>query len=278
MQKVFADVLQDLDRWERDREEAFVSLQATLVEHRLVDQVRRSHAARRDVRRVGDQGPQAAGDGAPRAALDIYGLSATLYHLVTLQPPHQGDLQQVLVALRRDDPVPAKRLCPGLPCDLQAILGSKRKAPQRAISAAARLEGIYGYATARTQHTLAATHRQQGLFAKAIPYCEESLRLRPDRHGPWTNLGFANLRLGRFDEAEATANRILDDGWREYELRALALARSLQALRADGRAAIETHALAGRAHFQRSAADAASDNPKQGRYRGRSCWRRYPPT
>tara|TARA_R110002096_G_scaffold115348_6_gene249748 strand:+ start:238 stop:861 length:624 start_codon:yes stop_codon:yes gene_type:complete len=61
VQEVFMEVLRGLDRWEGDREEAFVSLLATLVEHRLVDQVRRSQAARRDVRRLGDVGPTTAG-------------------------------------------------------------------------------------------------------------------------------------------------------------------------------------------------------------------------
>ncbi|HEX5053456.1 MAG TPA: sigma-70 family RNA polymerase sigma factor [Planctomycetota bacterium] len=61
VQEVFVDVLRGLDRWEGEAEEAFVALLATLVEHRLVDQVRRSQAARRDVRRVGDAGPSTAG-------------------------------------------------------------------------------------------------------------------------------------------------------------------------------------------------------------------------
>lgn len=61
VQEVFMEVLRGLDRWEGEREEAFVSLLATLVEHRLVDQVRRSQAARRDVRRHGDVGPTTAG-------------------------------------------------------------------------------------------------------------------------------------------------------------------------------------------------------------------------
>ncbi|MCB9876867.1 MAG: sigma-70 family RNA polymerase sigma factor [Planctomycetes bacterium] len=61
VQEVFVDVLRNLGRWDGDREEAFVALLATLVEHRLVDQVRRSQAARRDVRRVGDAGPATVG-------------------------------------------------------------------------------------------------------------------------------------------------------------------------------------------------------------------------
>ncbi|MBL8756036.1 MAG: serine/threonine protein kinase, partial [Planctomycetes bacterium] len=55
-------------------------------------------------------------------ALDVYGLGATLYHLLTLTPPHAGDLGEVLAALRDRDPVPAAQVHPGLARDLQAIL------------------------------------------------------------------------------------------------------------------------------------------------------------
>lgn len=78
VQEVFVEVLRGLDRWQVDeaipeaadkseaeleqaREQAFCALLATLVEHRLVDQVRRSQAARRDVRRLGSEGPTTAG-------------------------------------------------------------------------------------------------------------------------------------------------------------------------------------------------------------------------
>jgi len=72
VQDVFVEVLRNLDRFDGDNEAAFVGLLATLVEHRLVDQVRRSQAARRDVRRAADQGPLTAGvtagAGSPAAA------------------------------------------------------------------------------------------------------------------------------------------------------------------------------------------------------------------
>ncbi|MEO6597887.1 MAG: sigma-70 family RNA polymerase sigma factor [Planctomycetota bacterium] len=61
VQDVFLEVLRGLDRWDGESEDAFVTLLATLVEHRLVDQIRRSQAARRDVRRIDDAGPQTAG-------------------------------------------------------------------------------------------------------------------------------------------------------------------------------------------------------------------------
>jgi serine/threonine protein kinase/tetratricopeptide (TPR) repeat protein len=58
----------------------------------------------------------------PSQALDIYGLTATLYQLLTLRPPYSGTPTQVLAALSCTDPVPAKRLGVDLPADLLAIL------------------------------------------------------------------------------------------------------------------------------------------------------------
>lgn len=66
VQEVFMEVLRGLDRWDGDSEEAFTALLATLVEHRIVDQIRKSHAARRDVRRHGDAGPVTVGAAAPQ--------------------------------------------------------------------------------------------------------------------------------------------------------------------------------------------------------------------
>jgi serine/threonine protein kinase len=57
--------------------------------------------------------------GAPR---DVYSLTATLYHLLTLRAPYSGSPSQVIATLGRRDPRPAYRLRPGLPRDLQAIL------------------------------------------------------------------------------------------------------------------------------------------------------------
>lgn len=74
---------------------------------------------------------QAHGRAEPAPTLDVYGLSATLYHLLTLHPPHEGDLQEVLRAARERDPVPAARLHPGLPRDLQAILDRGLEADPR---------------------------------------------------------------------------------------------------------------------------------------------------
>jgi tRNA A-37 threonylcarbamoyl transferase component Bud32 len=66
--------------------------------------------------------PEQAAGAPPGPALDVYGLGALLYHLLTLRPPHRGSLPEVLVAVRQHTPVPARALHPGLPRDLQAIL------------------------------------------------------------------------------------------------------------------------------------------------------------
>ncbi len=58
----------------------------------------------------------------PSDVSDVYGLAATLYHLITRRAPYVGAPQQVLTALATRDPIPAVRLRPGVPKDLQAIL------------------------------------------------------------------------------------------------------------------------------------------------------------
>lgn len=60
---------------------------------------------------------------------DVYSLTATLYHMLTLRPPYLGTPSEVLAGIATVEPVPAARLRPGLPRDLQAILdkGMNRK-------------------------------------------------------------------------------------------------------------------------------------------------------
>lgn len=84
---------------------------------------------------------QAEGRTQSNAALDIYGLTATLYHLLTMRPPYEGDPTSVLMRLRHEDPVPAARLHPGLPRDLRAILEcGMARAPARRYADAVALE------------------------------------------------------------------------------------------------------------------------------------------
>ncbi|MEM8712695.1 MAG: serine/threonine-protein kinase, partial [Planctomycetota bacterium] len=57
-----------------------------------------------------------------RATQDVYGLAATLYHLLTLKAPYKGSPTEILAALATRDPLPAFKVRPGLPRDVQAIL------------------------------------------------------------------------------------------------------------------------------------------------------------
>ncbi len=84
---------------------------------------------------------QAAGEGAPNAQLDIYSLTATLYHLLALAPPFDDEPVRVLTRLQQEDPKTASSLHRGLPRDLEAILerGMQRD-PRRRYPSAAALE------------------------------------------------------------------------------------------------------------------------------------------
>lgn len=64
----------------------------------------------------------AGGPGAAAPTLDVYGLGATLYHLLAGRPPYQGDAAAVLAQLAHDDPPPLTSLAPDLPRDLVAIV------------------------------------------------------------------------------------------------------------------------------------------------------------
>jgi tetratricopeptide (TPR) repeat protein/tRNA A-37 threonylcarbamoyl transferase component Bud32 len=54
--------------------------------------------------------------------LDIYGLGATLYHLLAGRPPYEGDAATVLATLAHQAPPPLSQVQPGLPRDLVAIV------------------------------------------------------------------------------------------------------------------------------------------------------------
>ncbi len=207
------------------------------------------------------------------------------------------------LALRARDCVAADTLLtratdwlPARDLRLLAILGKQPTEPDRAFAEAKELEGVYGRPTARTRHVLAAAMLQKKQWAAAIPFAEDALRLRPDRHGPWNNLGLAHLRLGhrdealrcferavalrphfanslsglsqtmrafaRFDEARTVAQRITDVGWREHELGNLELARGIAALAADDRATMLAAATAASGHFAAAAEAPRTTNPK----------------
>ncbi|MCR9243493.1 MAG: protein kinase [bacterium] len=66
-------------------------------------------------------------------AMDVYGVCATLYHLVALRPPYEGDSIEVLQRIQREDPAPLRSIDKDLPLDLCAIIeqGLERKPERR---------------------------------------------------------------------------------------------------------------------------------------------------
>lgn len=114
VQDVLLDVLKNFDRWDLESEPAFTALLATLVEHRLLDQIRRSQAGCRDVRRQSDEGPASEGvamTGAGPATMAAGAEQWTIYREVLAAFPER---ERALLALRLEDELPweelAKRL------------------------------------------------------------------------------------------------------------------------------------------------------------------------
>jgi tetratricopeptide (TPR) repeat protein len=117
-------------------------------------------------------------DARPQPQSDVYGLAATLYHTLTGRPPYAGPLVQILLIAQRCDPVPATRLVPGLPRDLQAILDrALERIPER-------------------------RYRSAEAFAADV---EAFLDHRPTRARPVTLLGRGWRRVRRSRELRAVA-------------------------------------------------------------------------
>ena len=66
--------------------------------------------------------PEQLTDVALDARADVYGLAATLYHLISGRPPFVGSIANVLQGVSRAEPISLDRLRPALPADLVAIV------------------------------------------------------------------------------------------------------------------------------------------------------------
>ncbi|MBM4063895.1 MAG: tetratricopeptide repeat protein [Planctomycetes bacterium] len=182
---------------------------------------------------------------------------------------------------------------------LLAACGRRKPEPEALLAEAGWLEGHYGRPTARTRHAMAVAMLLLRRYDAAIGYCEDSLRLRPDRHGPWNNLGLAHLRsgdpeaakrcyeravelrpwfanslgglaqtrrlLGDFAGAEAAARRIEDECWREHELGNLAVGMAIAAAAGGDDAGRRAHAGVAAVRFRAAMAvpAEATRNPRQ---------------
>jgi serine/threonine-protein kinase len=245
---------------------------------------------------------RAVADRYARSTDSVAGIAAV--HLADLPAPTTtaGHFIAGFHALRsRDIPTAldhldlAEDFIPARDLRLLALLGSRQW--ERARDEALWLEGHYGHPTARTRHTLAAAAIGGRHYADSIAFAEESLRLRPDRHGPWNNLGYAHLRLGRveqaqrcferaiairpwfdnsraglcqtlrtmedFDGAAKEAGALKADWWRAWELGNVELARAMQCRRTNDHGAATAAAQRAIAQFRAVEADEDPANQRR---------------
>jgi hypothetical protein len=84
---------------------------------------------------------QAFGEGVPDERSDVYSLGATLYHVLTGNPPFEGPSEvSILAAVVTKDPVRPRRIDPTIPADLETIcLECLEKSPAKRYASAGAL-------------------------------------------------------------------------------------------------------------------------------------------
>lgn len=105
-------------------------------------------------------------------AVDVYGLGAILYHMLTGRPPFQGvTAVETMMQVLQTDPVPPRQLQPNLPIDVETIcLKCLEKDPrQRYTSAADLADDLYRW---RTGQPILA--KRLGAYARARRWCHRN--------------------------------------------------------------------------------------------------------
>ncbi len=166
----------------------------------------------------------------PAPAADVYGLTATLYHLLTGQPPYEGSPSQIAARIPHHAPPLAVGRRPDLPRDLQAILdkGLARDPRQRYPSADALAADLDAFLEFRptTARYVGPLRRRIGAIFRA-PAFRGALAMALLALGTWAVLAWREA-----DRQRRVALWL--DNWR-YEEPMLGLGSSGRAVEDPGR-------------------------------------------
>jgi serine/threonine-protein kinase len=165
----------------------------------------------------------------PRATTDVYGLGAILYELLTGRPPFVGDSPvAILQRVVQDEPEPLRWLNKAVERDLESIcLQCLRKLPAaRYPSAAALADDLENWLAGRPVEARpvgaiervpnrAEPHASQGFllsyydwdWTNAFAEFERAIQLKPDYTPAYYWHAFSLVRLGRYQEAVAQAEK-----------------------------------------------------------------------
>ena len=111
-------------------------------------------------------------DSSTKSTVDVYGLGAVLYQLLTGRPPFIADnVLETLRLVREEDPVAPARLRPGLPIDLEVIcLRCLEKEPVKRFATASDLV----HELERFRSGIPILSRSTGKFEKIVRWCRRN--------------------------------------------------------------------------------------------------------